>query len=234
MPKKISGQVEAVLFDLDGTLLDTADDLGGALNAILIQDDHQPLAMDKIRPHVSQGGMALIELGYGCDKNTPQAQSLWSRLLKHYSDHLAEHTRYFPGMLQVLDQLDQAEIAWGVVTNKPRALTEPLADQIGLSARTQCIVSGDTIAQKKPSPEPLYYACDLLGVNAENSIYVGDHLRDIQAGNHANMLTLIAEYGYMDKDEDLYGWGADGIINTPLDILSWLEPNLTIAKVDSD
>ncbi len=204
-------------------MLDTAGDLGGALNAILIEDGHNPLAPETIRPHISKGGMALVELGYGYTKETAEAQLLWNRLILHYSQNISVHTRYFEGINAVIGSIEASGRIWGVVTNKPSKLTDELAEQIGLSDRTDCIVSGDTLSEKKPSPAPLLHACRLLGVQTDRTIYIGDHPRDIEAGLNAGMLTLVSAYGYIGKDEDPKTWGAHGIVHQPEQIHEWLK-----------
>ena len=214
--------IQTVLFDLDGTLLDTAPDLVLALNTLLIEHQQQPLPLAQIRPWISLGTTALIRKGFNLDINDPLPESLRQRFLSIYTQHLAEQTALFPGMEAVLTTLESKKIQWGVVTNKAARLTDPLMQQLGLTKRSICNISGDTLAQCKPHPAPLLYACQLARSLPEQCIYVGDALRDIEAGQRAGMRTLVALYGYIEAHETPAQWGATGMINQPLDLLSWL------------
>lgn len=217
--------VRHVLFDLDGTLVDTAPDLAWALNRTLVQRGRAPLPFKKIRPSVSLGGVALVKLGFELDETDPEFTPVRNEFLAIYRDNLATHSRLFPGMEQVLDRLEQAGIAWGIVTNKPAWLTDPLTQALQLDTRTPCIVSGDTLAQRKPHPAPLLHACQLLQCAPRETLYVGDARRDVEAGESAGMATLVASYGYIDANEDPASWGADGCIDSPEDVLSWVGRN---------
>ena len=214
--------IRTVLFDLDGTLLDTAPDLAWALNALLIEHQQQPLPLAKIRPWISLGTNALIRKGFNLSVTEPMQESLRQRFLSIYTQHLAEQTALFPGMEEVLTTLESKEIQWGVVTNKAARLTDPLMQQLGLTKRSICNISGDTLAQCKPHPAPLLYACQVARSTPEQCIYVGDALRDIEAGQRAGMRTLIALYGYIEDHETPAQWGATGMLNQPLDLLSWV------------
>jgi N-acetyl-D-muramate 6-phosphate phosphatase len=214
--------LRTVLFDLDGTLLDTAPDLAAALNAVLREQGRPALPFDDIRPVVSHGTTGLLGLGFGLRPGEDEFESLRQRLLTIYAADLSRHTRLFPGMDQVLDHIEAQGMNWGVVTNKPSWLTEPLMANLGLSERAACIVSGDTTPQRKPDPEPMLHACHLAGSEAAQCIYIGDAERDIEAGRRAGMKTLAASFGYIGSDEDIAAWGADGIVDTPADILAWL------------
>ncbi|MBI3773921.1 MAG: HAD-IA family hydrolase [Gammaproteobacteria bacterium] len=214
--------LRTVLFDLDGTLADTAPDLAYALNAVLQENGHQPLPFDIIRPVVSHGGTALIRLGFHIGPDHADFNRLRDRLLEIYRANLARHTRLFPGMEAVLDEIEQRGMRWGVVTNKPAWLTEPLLEALELSQRAACIVSGDSTAKRKPDPEPMFYACHLAGSHAAECVYIGDAERDIEAGRRAGMQTLVAMFGYVGIDDRPEQWGADHLINEPLEILAWL------------
>ena len=214
--------IQTVLFDLDGTLLDTAPDLASALNTLLIEHQQQPLPLAQIRPWISLGTTALIRKGFNLDITDPLPESLRQRFLSIYTQHLAEQTALFPGMEAVLTTLESKKIQWGVVTNKAARLTDPLMQQLGLTKRSICNISGDTLAQCKPHPAPLLYACQLARSLPQQCIYVGDALRDIEAGQRAGMRTLVALYGYIEAHETPAQWGATGMINQPLDLLSWL------------
>jgi len=214
--------IRTVLFDLDGTLLDTAPDLADALNAVLVDNNHPPLPYEAIRPVVSHGGMALIELGFGLEQSDPAFDPLRRQLLDRYRDNISARTRPFPGMLEVLDRLESDGINWGVVTNKPGWLTDPLLRDLDLFERAACIISGDTLDERKPHPAPMLYACKQAGSEPVQCVYVGDAERDIEAGNNAGMQTLVALFGYIQADDDPQRWNADATINTPGGLLDWL------------
>ena len=214
--------VRTVLFDLDGTLLDTAPDLADALNAVLAENHRPPLAFREIRSVVSHGGMALIRLGFALDESHPDFNPLRLRLLALYRDNISNKTRPFPGMGELLDQLERRGLNWGVVTNKPGWLTEPLLKNLGLFERAACIVSGDTLANRKPHPAPMLHACEQAGSKPEQCVYVGDAQRDIEAGRNAGMHTLVALFGYFQEQDRPQEWQADGMIRTPQELLDWL------------
>ncbi|MGD2117301.1 MAG: HAD-IA family hydrolase [Chromatiales bacterium] len=214
--------IEAVFFDLDGTLADTAQDLAYALNETLRHHGHRPLAYEKIRPVVSYGGTALIRLGFGIEPDHVEFENYRQFLLGVYEQHLCLNTRLFDGMDEVLEQLEQRGIPWGVVTNKPAWLTDPLMQQMGLTSRAACIVSGDTCRHNKPHPEPVLHACRLTGAEPANSYYVGDAERDIEAGRAAGCITVAALFGYLTDQDDPTSWHADLSINQPLELLDHL------------
>lgn len=214
--------MRSLLFDLDGTLLDTAPDLAGALNATLEANGRAPLPFEAIRPVVSHGGRALIERGFGWTPDAPDFERVRGELLDYYQRHICEHTRLFPGMGDLLDALEQRDIPWGVVTNKPGWLTTPLLDALGLLQRAASVVSGDTLARSKPDPAPLLHACASIGVPPAQCIYIGDAERDIEAGRNAGMRTLVALFGYLSDADHPDTWQADGMIAHPLQALDWL------------
>jgi 2-phosphoglycolate phosphatase len=216
--------VRTVLFDLDGTLLDTAPDLADALNAVLVKNGRQPLSFQDIRGVVSHGGAALIRLGFGLDESHQDFPALRRSLLAHYRDGLSLKTRPFPGMSELLDQLERRGYTWGVVTNKPGWLTDPLLKDLRLFDRAACVVSGDTLDRRKPHPAPLLYACEQTGSQPQQCVYIGDAQRDIEAGRNAGMHTLVALFGYFEAHDRPQEWQADGILHTPLDLLAWLSP----------
>ena len=217
--------VRNVLFDLDGTLVDTAPDMANALNRTLLNHDRQPLAFESIRPSVSLGGVALVKLAFGLDESAPELELLREEFLAIYRDNLSRYSCLFPGMEQVLAGLEENNTSWGIVTNKPGWLTNPLLQALQLDTRTGCIVSGDTLEQRKPHPAPLLHACELLQCNPGYTIYVGDARRDVEAGASAGMATLIATYGYIETDENPEDWGADGMVDRPEEILHWVQTN---------
>jgi len=221
--KSPSSDIRTVLFDLDGTLADTAPDLAYALNCLLREQERSPLPFDRIRPVVSHGATALVKLGFELSPEEPVFSALRDRLLSLYQQHLARETRLFDGMAELLEFIEQRGMNWGVVTNKPAFLTEPLITALGLSERAACIISGDTTANKKPHPGPLLYACRLAGSEGRQCLYVGDAERDIRAGCLAGMHTLVALFGYIGSEDRPADWGADALMPDPAAIIAWIE-----------
>jgi len=215
--------IKTVLFDLDGTLADTAPDLAFALNAVLQEQGREPLAYDDIRPVVSHGGIALIKHGFNIDESHADFQPLRQRLLDIYRANIARETRLFDGMTELIAQLEQRGLNWGVVTNKPEWLTEPLLEALGVRQHAAAVVSGDTLPERKPHPAPMLLACQQAGSEAEQCLYVGDAQRDIEAGRNAGMRTLVALFGYIGNSDTPANWQADGMVNSALEILDWLE-----------
>jgi len=212
---------QAVLFDLDGTLLDTAPDMAAALNALRAEEGLPPLGFSAIRPHVSHGAVRLIEVGFA-RPGPERFADLRQRFLDLYSRNLAVHTRLFDGLEAVLAALEQRAIPWGVVTNKPGWLTEPLLAELALATRSACIVSGDTLAERKPHPLPLLHAARLIGRDPAGCVYVGDAERDVQAGRAAGMRTVVAGFGYIGPGEDPASWHPDVVVASPPQLLDWL------------
>jgi 2-phosphoglycolate phosphatase len=211
-----------VLFDLDGTLLDTAPDMIGALNALRLERGLKALPFDAARSSVSHGSTRLVKLGFPA-ADPLEFAVLQRRFLELYRSDLGTHTRLFAGMDSVLSQLSARGVASGIVTNKPGWLTDPLLDQLGLRDRFACVVSGDTVSERKPHPLPMLHAAKLAGVDPDSCIYVGDAERDVQAAHAAGMPALVATYGYLHADEDWRAWGGDGFVQQPIDLLGWLE-----------
>lgn len=212
----------AVLFDLDGTFADTAPDMAAALNKLLAIHGRSPLPFVHVRPYVSHGGRGMLRIGFGLEPDDRDYESLRLEFLDIYAAALVKETVPFPGISDLIDALELRGIAWGIVTNKPAWLTNPLMELIGLRDRAGCVVSGDTAARPKPYPDSLFYACDLLQVDPGRCWYVGDAERDIQAGLAAGMGTLVALFGYLGADDNPSRWGAHGLIEHPLDVLDWL------------
>lgn len=224
-----SSQPLAVLFDLDGTLADTAQDLAYALNQTLQHYGEPMLPFERIRPVVSHGGIALIRLGFDM---APEAAGFEERrqfLLKVYEDNLCRETVLFPGMARVLDHLESRRLPWGIVTNKPAWLTDPLMGAMGLDRRAGCVISGDTCSNRKPHPEPILHACALLGTKPGHSWYIGDAGRDIQAGRAAGCVTVGALYGYLHPDDPPESWQADLTIDAPEQLLDLMNDDSTDA-----
>ncbi|MCU7852191.1 MAG: HAD-IA family hydrolase [Candidatus Thiodiazotropha sp. (ex Monitilora ramsayi)] len=211
-----------VLFDLDGTFADTAPDLHIALNHLLSSHGRSGIDYADFRPSVSHGSKAMLKVGFGIEPDDPDFLPLQRQFLDLYQQDIAIHTRLFTGMDTLIEQLETKSIPWGIVTNKPTYLTDPLMQQLGLQNRASAIVSGDTTAFAKPHPEPILHACRLVKAEPSHSIYVGDAQRDIEAGRKAGARTLIARFGYLSVEDNPAEWQADGEINHPLDILAWL------------
>ena len=222
-PERQFEALRTVLFDLDGTLVDTAPDLGYALNRVLSEQGRTPLALEVIRPLISLGGRAMVEGALGVRPEQPGFEPLYRRFLAIYQENVANDTQLFPGMEVVLDTLEARHMNWGIVTNKVAFLTLPLVEALGLAERAACIVSGDSTAQRKPHPAPLLFACEQVGSHPSQCLYVGDAPRDIAAGQRAGMRTLVALFGYIPRGEVPLQWGADGLIASPLELLDWLE-----------
>lgn len=218
---KPAGTARGVLLDLDGTLLDTAPDMADALNRLRAAEGLDDLPFERIRPHVSHGALRLIRIGFG-EPGPERFETLRGRYLDIYRQGLANRTRLFDGFDVVLATLESAGIPWGVVTNKPGWLTVPLLDQLGLAARSACIVAGDTLAERKPHPLPLLHAAGLIGIPPQACVYLGDAERDVQAARNAGMIPLVAGFGYLDAGEDPTAWRPDGILGRPAELLDWL------------
>jgi phosphoglycolate phosphatase len=214
--------IQAVLFDLDGTLADTARDLGFALNEQRRLHGLPPLSFEAIRPQASHGARGLLKLGFNITPEAPDFAAMRTQYLELYERHICDHTVLFPGMDELLRTLEQRGLRWGVVTNKPARFTLPLMAALKLDRRAACIVSGDTTANSKPHPEPLLTAAKQIGVKPESCLYLGDAERDVEAAVAAGMRVLIANYGYLAAEDQPETWGAHGHIDAPLDLLHHL------------
>ena len=214
--------VTAVLFDLDGTLADSAGDLAGAVNRIRRERGMADVPVATLRPHASAGARGLLGAGMGVVPGDADYPVLRDQFLAYYEAGLAETTALFDGIGALLDALDARGLRWGIVTNKLARYTQPVVAALGLDRRASAIVSGDTTAHPKPHPAPLLHAATLLDVDSAHCVYVGDDLRDILAGNAAGMPTIVAEYGYLGEGGSADDWPASGWIEQPLDLLHWL------------
>ena len=231
--------IQGVLFDLDGTLLDTAEDLVAAANWALTLEGLPPCPIDEVKPYISGGARTI--LGYWLVKTLEKRpvfkfptlnvvshthEPLFDRLIEHmmghYEAHPARYTQFFNGMVSVLDVLDEQQIPWGIVTNKLARYTQPVIEALQLQQRTHCIISGDTTPHAKPHPMPLLEASQRLGIDPSQCVYIGDAARDIEAGQRAGMATLAALYGYIPADEDVTSWGADDALEAPIDLIQWI------------
>lgn len=202
------GDTEGVFFDLDGTLVDTAPDMVNALQEVQRANGVEPVAYELGRSHVSNGAMGLLTLAFPDELITPDGP-LMCEFIELYTEQVCDQSKLFDGLDDLLLALDDADIPWGVVSNKPGYLTNPIMDALGLADRSACTVSGDTLPTRKPDPAPLYHACTLTDLAPEDCIYIGDALRDIEAGGNAGMATVAAGYGYITAEDDPRDWGAD-------------------------
>jgi phosphoglycolate phosphatase len=217
---------DAVLFDLDGTLADTAPDLGWAANALREAEGLAPLPLVTLRPYTSQGVRGLLRAAFDIAPGDAGYDQLAQRFLALYADRLCVDTVLFDGIAELLDQLEALGLTWGIVTNKRMRFTDPLVARLGLTPRTPCVVSGDTTAEAKPSPLPVLHACRLLNCRPERTLYVGDDRRDIVAGNAAGCRTVAAAYGYLGDSGPALAWGAEWIIDRPADLLACVRSHL--------
>jgi len=218
----MNATIKGVLFDLDGTLLDTALDMTEALNALRAQEGLGALSNEVVRCQVSHGGHALVRLGFGT-LPPEQHEIMRMRLLEIYRRQLAKHTQLFEGGDEMLTELERRGLAWGIVTNKPGWLTDPLLIEVNLHKRARAVVSGDTLAQRKPHPLPLLHAAATMGIEPAQCVYVGDAERDMQAAQAAGMFAVVAGYGYLGDDDRADEWFSHGWLDTPLELLSWLD-----------
>ena len=221
--------IRCVLFDLDGTLLDTAHDMMNALNALRAEENLPPLPYEKVRCQVSHGANALVKLSFG-ELSPTEHEVMRQRLLDIYRKQLARHTVLFEGGDEMLRDLERRGLHWGIVTNKPGWLTDPLLVEVGLHTRARAVVSGDTLAQRKPHPLPLLHAAETMGLKPEECVYVGDAERDMQAAQAAGMFALVAGFGYLGEDDRADQWFSHGWLDTPLDLLEWLDAPSTVAR----
>ncbi|HUP97455.1 MAG TPA: phosphoglycolate phosphatase [Usitatibacter sp.] len=214
--------IEAVLFDLDGTLADTAPDMARTVNLMRTSRGLAPVPLGQVRAHVSKGARGMICSAFEMTAEHPDFQAMREEFLDLYNDNLCVDTRLFPGMPELLDTLESRSIAWGVVTNKFERFARPLMTGLGLGERAAVIVGGDTCARPKPFPDPLLFAAAKLGVKPERTLYVGDDERDVQAARAAGMPVLVAGYGYLGDGTPPTAWNADAIVNGAGEIGEWI------------
>ncbi len=216
---------QGVFFDLDGTLADTAPDLVAATNKLLIARNLEPKPYEFLRPYASAGARGLLEGAFGINPDHPDFTLLRDEFFGNYEKALLVESKLFDDMHHLLEQMDVAKLPWGIVTNKSARFTNPLVDLMGLGHRAVATVSGDTTPHSKPHPEPILHAARLANIDPTQSIYVGDDIRDVVAGKAAGMKTVAAAYGYCGCKEPPEAWGADYIINQPLELLSIIFPH---------
>jgi 2-phosphoglycolate phosphatase len=211
-----------ILFDLDGTLVDTAPDLGYALNLQRERHGLAPLPQRDIRPYASHGSKGLLAVGFDLAPEDDRFLAMREEYLKLYDQVFTRSPVLFDGIGEVLQEIEQRGIPWGIVTNKPRRFSEPLIKAMQLDQRVSCLVCGDDAVRAKPHPDTLLMACNMTGIKAGNCVYVGDAERDIQAGRAAGMKTIVALFGYIDANDKPGQWGADAMISSPAELLALL------------
>ncbi|MFT6725043.1 MAG: 2-phosphoglycolate phosphatase [Arenicella sp.] len=213
-------RLEAVLFDLDGTLLDTAPDFITTMQLLLARHSKPAITANAVRQTVSHGSKALVKLGFGINETDIEFEDLRQQLLAIYLTKLSEKTALFSGMDTVLAHLEQQQIPWGIVTNKPSLYADKILTDLKLKSRSSTTICPDHVSKTKPHPEPMLLACKQINCLPENVIYVGDHRRDIEAGRNANMKTVAASYGYIDPQDPIPSWNADHTIDQPVELLA--------------
>jgi N-acetyl-D-muramate 6-phosphate phosphatase len=213
---------EAVLFDLDGTLVDSAPDLAGAANELRAEHGLPELAFELLRPMVGAGARGMVGTAFGVRPGEPNFDSLRDAFLARYAERLLQHTRVFDALQPVLSAIELAGLRWGIVTNKAMRFTEPIVAGLALHARIAALVAGDTTAHSKPHPAPLLEAARQMALAPQRCVYVGDDERDVLAGRAAGMATLAAAWGYLGQGAAVHEWGADRVLTEPEELLNWL------------
>lgn len=219
--------LKTVLFDLDGTLLDTAPDFFTTLNLLRAEEKLEPLTYDAIRRSVSNGARALIDLSFNYERGTPEFDRLLNRLLEIYSQNLAVKTGLFEGMDRVLSHIDDNNITWGIVTNKSSTYTLPILSALNILPAPVSVICPDHVTNTKPHPEPLLLACQQAGCQPGEALYVGDHLRDIECGRGAGVRTVAVSYGYIAENDDPVKWQADYLVDNAIDLIPIINSHLS-------
>lgn len=219
----MSSAIQLVLFDLDGTLIDSAADLAAAVNAMRVARGLVALPLAALRPLVGSGARGMVGTAFGVKPGDHDFNVLRDEFLARYDAGLLEQTKVFVAMNPVLDELDISGLRWGIVTNKAERFTRPVVEGLGLHTRAAVVISGDTTPHSKPHPAPLLEAARRVGVEAALCVYVGDDQRDVQAGRAAGMQTLAAAWGYLGQGEPIDAWGAHAVMREPRALLHWLE-----------
>jgi 2-phosphoglycolate phosphatase len=215
-------RIRGVLFDLDGTLIDSAPDLAGAANRLRAEHGMAPLPLAQLRPMVGSGARGMVGVAFGVAPGEPRFEPLRDAFLAHYEAGLLEKTHPFDGVDAMLSALEAAGIPWGIVTNKATRFTTPIVAGLGLVQRAAVVVCGDTTSRSKPHPEPLWHAARAMGLAPGDVVYVGDDLRDAQAAQAAGMAMVVATWGYLGLGEPVHNWGADALADAPSQLLDWL------------
>ena len=217
------GYIAAVLFDLDGTLIDSAPDLAGAANDLRATHGLPAMPYAALRPMVGSGARGMVGVAFGVTPDDSRFADLRDAFLARYAQRLLQDTAVFAAVAPVLDTLDAAGMRWGIVTNKATRFAQPVIQGLGLAARAAVFIAGDTTSHAKPHPEPLLEAARRLALPPAHCVYVGDDLRDVQAGRAAGMTTLAAAWGYLGQGEAIADWRADSVLSSPAQLLHWLE-----------
>lgn len=215
-------KLDCVLFDLDGTLVDTAPDLIACLNKALSAYQYPTVSNSDIKPCISLGALAMI-MHAAPETSREQQNEILEFMLDCYENNIAKYSQFFNGISETLTSIEDLGLKWGVVTNKRERFTLPLIDALDLKTRAACVISGDTTANSKPHPEPMLAACKQANVKPENCVYIGDAAHDIAAGKNANMKTLAAIYGYLKDGDQPENWGADDLIEHPRQLQQWIQ-----------
>ena len=222
--------IEVVLFDLDGTLADTAPDMARTVNEMRLRRSLLPVPLEKVRPHVSKGARGMLLGAFEITAEHPDFTAMRDEFLALYADNLSVDTCLFPGMGELLEALEVRGMPWGVVTNKAERFARPVLQGLGLARRSRVLVGGDTCARAKPFPDPLLHAARLIGVTPSQTLYVGDDPRDVEAARAAGMPVLVAGYGYLGDGAPPITWGGDAIVDCPAQILSWIDAENAIPR----
>jgi phosphoglycolate phosphatase len=212
-----------LLFDLDGTLVDSAPDLAGAANDLRDAHGLPPLPFASLRPMVGTGARGMVGVAFGVGPDDDRFIALRDAFLARYAERLLDETRLFDAMQPMLDRLDAGGVRWGIVTNKAMRFTAPIVAGLGLASRAAVVIAGDSTPHAKPHPAPLLEAAQRVGVAPADCVYVGDDHRDIIAGRAAGMAALAAAWGYLGAGEPVHAWGADAVLSSPADLLHWLD-----------
>jgi 2-phosphoglycolate phosphatase len=216
------GPIRAVLFDLDGTLIDRAPDLARAANRLRAEHGLPPLPLQQLRPMVGSGARGMVGVAFGVKPGESRYEALRDAFLAHYEAGLLQATAPFPGVIELLEELERAGLPWGIVTNKAMRFTQPIVAGLGLDSRAAVVVCGDTTPHSKPHPEPLLHAARVLALPPGTVVYVGDDERDAQAARAAGMPMVAASWGYLGLGTPVAGWGADALVHCPADVAQWL------------
>lgn len=222
--------LKAVLFDLDGTLLDTAPEFYQIIGVMLQTHSQAPIAYAQFRQSVSDGARGMVQKAFGIDHTDARFEALRQELLALYEMHLAAHTQLFPGMAETLAFIESKNLRWGIATNKPAAFSAPLLQRMNLAERCAALICPDDVRLRKPDPESLHLACERIGCAIDEAIYLGDHRRDIECARNAGMLSIACDYGYVHRDDPCDTWGADFIVKSALEIIPILQRYLPPLK----
>ncbi|NOT84711.1 MAG: HAD-IA family hydrolase [Methylococcaceae bacterium] len=216
-------KLSCVLFDLDGTLVDTSADLIAALNTALQQYQFASVAAEGVKPYISYGAVAMIKHSVAASVSDELQAEILKAFLHYYQHNIATHSVLFPGMVETLNAIEALGLKWGVITNKRQRFTDPLMAALNLTHRAACIISGDTTPYSKPHPQPMLAGCLKAGVTAKDCVFIGDASHDIAAGRAADMKTLVATYGFLKPDDQPEHWGADHLVASPSHINDWIK-----------